>query len=552
MDKKIQEILADLYKIEPKLKESEAKPITIIKALLESKPNTKFDQAFALNLKAKLIQNKPTLKSFNLGFMKKIIYVLSGMLGAFIIVVAGYFGLQNGLMFGTGAKENKMLAFEPSIVQLKENAFGKLVNEEPTDVGVGGSGEVAQATGSESPRMEAQVPSNVTKSENLAPTAKIMAASDNAVSEASPDRTTDTKETVTVNQSGIAATPNLPPDANTDAKMVSPPYEQTVYKYIYEGDDFSSLLKDEKVDVLRKVKGNLNKSAVLDFINNFSFGLLNMSKFSDLYLQNISLTEDREFGYTIYADLEYGNISVNQNWLKWPQCDSECWNTRKPIKLEDLPEDTEVTQATDAFLQEYGVDTSTFGKPIVNKYWLRDIEMAKLYGYEPYIPESISVTYPSIINSLEVYYDSGTVTGMEVSYDVRLKKVTGIYNLSSSNFESSAYEAVTDKEAVMEWIDKGGWQSYPVLYDQMEGVKTETVEVKIGTPKLGYMKYWNYDSGANEELLIPALIFPVTQKPEGDAYFYKDSLMIPLAKEFLEQETNPPYTIMETSSSIKR
>lgn len=532
MDKKIQSILSDLYKIEPKLKESEKKLIQIIEALLEAKPDTKFDQAFAQNLKTKLIQNKPTTKSFNFGFMRKITYVISGMAGAFVLVFAGYFAMQNGFISGISSKESKMLAFEPNIVEVGENAFGNLVNEQES-TGLGGN-RTTQETASQSPQP-------VESEDSAHPaTAKIISSSDNAVAE-STGAESSSSETQFSEIKTSSSTVTGP--------AFMPPYQPTIYKYTYEGDDFSSLLKDEKVDVLRKAKGNLEKNAVLDFINNFDFGLVNISKFSDLYLQNISVAEDHEFGYTIFADFENGNISINQNWLKWPQCDQQCWNTRKSLTLEDLPEDSTVIKATDAFLQEYGIDTSVFGKPVINKYWLRDMASAKLYGYEPYVPESISVTYPLMINSQEVYYDSGTITGMDVSYDIRLSKVTGLYNLSGNDFESSKYEAVTSKDDIMKWIEKGGWQSYPIAYEQVEGSKP--VEIKVGSPKLGYMKYWNYRANENNELLIPALIFPITQKPEEDVYFYKDSLMIPLAKEFLEQTPEPFYGIMESVPPTK-
>jgi len=53
---------------------------------------------------------------------------------------------------------------------------------------------------------------------------------------------------------------------------------------------------------------------------------------------------------------------------------------------------------------------------------------------------------------------------------------------------------------------------------------------------LEYVKIWkfNEDKRENAELLVPAFVFPILEKPEG-TYFWQERIIIPIVKELLDE-----------------
>src|SRR3989344_3727027 len=89
----IEQILKELYEIDPSLKQYEAQVKSIISEMVKAKPDTKFDAAFAASLRQRLmgsggLASKPGF--FNWGFRKESYRVLAFGLAAVILVVVGY------------------------------------------------------------------------------------------------------------------------------------------------------------------------------------------------------------------------------------------------------------------------------------------------------------------------------------------------------------------------------------------------------------------------------------------------------------------------------
>ena len=64
MKDKLKTILTDLYKIDPSLKEHEEALMKIVKQVLESRPDTKFNKAFARTLRKKLLSKEKPLDAY--------------------------------------------------------------------------------------------------------------------------------------------------------------------------------------------------------------------------------------------------------------------------------------------------------------------------------------------------------------------------------------------------------------------------------------------------------------------------------------------------------
>ena len=76
MEKIIQQILSELYGIDPSLHVHEEKIIKIINEYREAKPDTKFDAEFASRLKKEILQRVAELKA---GDLKKSTFPIFGL-----------------------------------------------------------------------------------------------------------------------------------------------------------------------------------------------------------------------------------------------------------------------------------------------------------------------------------------------------------------------------------------------------------------------------------------------------------------------------------------
>ena len=90
----IEQILSELYEIDPGLKQYEEQVKKIISEMLVNQPDTKFNSAFAASLKQRLMQkseNPKTAKFFiNLNFMREHVRVFAGALVALVLIFVGY------------------------------------------------------------------------------------------------------------------------------------------------------------------------------------------------------------------------------------------------------------------------------------------------------------------------------------------------------------------------------------------------------------------------------------------------------------------------------
>jgi hypothetical protein len=106
----------------------------------------------------------------------------------------------------------------------------------------------------------------------------------------------------------------------------------------------------------------------------------------------------------------------------------------------------------------------------------------------------------------------------------------------TTNFQTSDYQAETDINRIKEIALKGGLYNYPTVVDANTQVQVNAVT--LGTPTQGYMRYWQYSGNTNQEMLVPAYIFPILETT-GETPYYKQSIVVPLVKEILDSVSNP-------------
>jgi len=476
MQEEIKNILSDLYKIDENLKQYETDLLDIIKTFLEVKPDIRLDENFQENLKKEIMKKINEIKqeqvardsSLNNIVEKKPLFL--SLRFAYFLGGAGLAALVMFVVF-----QNVLPAGKAEKVPF----FG--LNKSSIALAPNAFGKLSAEN---------------TKVENRG-----MGAGNAVSSESAPKA--------------------LSADAGFVPRM-------TNYEYVYTGGEF--VLDREKVEVLRRIKSKETAKNFSGILKSAKISLLDLSKFTDTELSDISLKEDREFGFTYWFNPLEG-ISVGSNWEKWPHPDQDCRDdacySALRLKESDLPSDEDLIALADAFASHYGIDMGNYGKGRVLAFW-RDQE--NIPENERYIPEDVQVLYPLIINDQEVFDNSGEKVGLSITVNVRYKRPSGAYQITANNFESSEYEAVTNNKDVLDLANKGGMQ-YWYRYESAD----ESVKIELDTPSFSYVKHYNYAGGAqSDELYIPALIFPVKINQDLKNGFYQKNVIVPLAKEFFD------------------
>ena len=311
------------------------------------------------------------------------------------------------------------------------------------------------------------------------------------------------------------------PDVAIDSKMmIWQPYQ---IQYAFSGS--LSSLGARTVDVLKRQKG---PSAVQlpRLADVFSLGNVDLTSFQPARVNSVTFVQDTPYGYMIDLQLGEGTVSVHQNWERWPMQDIP-----QPLKKSDVPPESELVAIADAFLRSHGVDLSHYGEGEVDDAWHAMPIGALAAGAEPWIPGVQQVRYPLLVEGKPVYDQSGMTSGITVGVNVRAKKVSEMWGIANQSYVSSSYEAVTDAQAVTEYLaqlDRTPAEFLP------KDAKTATVT--LGQPTEGYAVYYVYDGKTGAELTVPSLIFPVISAPD-DLPYRRRSVEVPLAKDVLAKQT---------------
>lgn len=322
-------------------------------------------------------------------------------------------------------------------------------------------------------------------------------------------------------------------ESMASSKMIMP-YNPVRHKYVYDGQiDISN--DDLKVLRLQKQASKVDAKNLLSVLN---LELLDSNVFKNLMTENVSIKENREFGYiiNILNDNAGNSLSIYKNWEKWPNpndnCKDEACYAKHRLKPSDIPSDEKLIAIANEFTKKLKIDMTPYGQPSINKNH-------ELYAQENtselYVPNEITITYPIKIEEQEVINQQGNPEGLNVNIDIRHKKASGLHGLRVQQYESANYKPVS-LEKIESAIEKGGHHYYEHYQDDVK-----IVEVKLGEPKEVLSKFhqWNGERGKNSELFVPSLYFPVLEKPKEEEYFNKNAIVIPLADDLYDEELYP-------------
>ncbi len=326
------------------------------------------------------------------------------------------------------------------------------------------------------------------------------------------------------------------------------PYVPTYYAYEYEGGEFSQ--NEAKMDVLKRVPGTSSGVAASTIANSLDFSLFDLGKLNNAKTSHLSFFEDREYGYRTDIDLANGSVSIYKDYDKWPNHYADCRNEEcykgLGLTVDDIPGDEAMIGAADAFLADYRIDMSAYGASEVDRGFMDYYEGAE----NIYVPEEISVVYPLVVDGKKVYGSYGDLNGLRVNYDIRSRRVAGMYSLTTHNYQSSAYDAETDAAKIIAAAASSGYGgAMPLRAGGGTGTEYKTVSIALDTPFLGYASMYRYGNNESSEYLVPCMVFPVKGGSDAPAY-YRKRVIVPLIKDFLrDYQEGYPVIMKEGTAS---
>lgn len=299
-------------------------------------------------------------------------------------------------------------------------------------------------------------------------------------------------------------------------ELVVDDYQYVSVNYVYGGDPLA--LDAGTVDVIKRTTTEDLAHAFGDLFQSMDLELIDLSRFEDMKITYLSLVPSDNDGYSVNLDLVSDAVSL----YRWTVGG---WETEWTELTEaDMLSDAELIALANDFVAQYDLPMEGYGEPEVVPY-------DTSWG----VPEYVTVLYPLTLNDQSVYETWGGETGLNVNISLRDKRVQDMYGLQTQQYQSSAYSAVTDSAKVLKVAGRGG--IYGFTYEEPD----QTIDVTLGTPTQGYFHTTTYDAAtaSSQELFVPALIFPVIDKPtsvEGVEYmpYIQDYVVVPLAAEILE------------------
>jgi hypothetical protein len=469
-------LLEELYALEPSLRTKETAVRGLLEAMIASEPHIEIDETFRAELRAKIMQEvrdnrKP---SWNWWPMMSV--------ACFCLVVGVWFSLGRDVVNPTPLNPTP-LVFENTIQNVENNAFDIVNTSWPKPVtrpqsgGGGGGGSM--------PAMA---------------------------------------ETTRLGNSEAISSKMMAPDT-----MIYPPIDFPVYTYSYKGD---IQLPETSLPVYKKSNVSLGSDEASRLLWNLSLRGVNMSAFENLGITNLTLTEDTAYGYMVNLDFASGNISMYQNYQKWPQpvCDNTGCTTLPPLTEADIPSDESIVAVAEAFIAKYGIDKSVYGTPKIDNSWKIWYARSAEMGSEQMVPEVYTITYPILMDGKPVYQEGGMYRGLTLNYDVRSKRISNMYGIEKTKLEKSNYDTIQDTKLINDMIKSGG------RYITTEGgipPERKVVDVELSEPSMGYVHlFGEWKNGTSQEYFVPAYIFAVENPPKEG--FSQNTIIVPLVKEFTQ------------------
>lgn len=449
------EILKEIYKLDPSLEKNQKQISKLLDEMIKNKPNIGKNAKFQKELIKELIEYSRNLNtnnnSFNNKIMQKIALILSGGILAALLILPN---ANNKPATQEIAMNQKSVSFDTSISEDDGEAFSLEISDSET--------------------------------------------------------TESMDESMLSSKAGFGGGGVANMDMAVEPRIMPRPNQN--YDYVYSGEEV--LLENNKLSVLKKDEQSM-KVSYQELISNFSLDDIDLSKFEQMNIANLTLSEDKEYGYQININFENGNININKNWQKWPQ------EKAPSLNKEDVNEE-EILKIANDFIKDYKIDLSNYGAPEM-------AENMEIILARSYIPSYYQVVFPLLIDGKKVMSSWGNVTGVRVSVDLNNKKVSELYGIQAQSYTKKSTAGVSDFAAVKKVIEKSGESGFS--FEDPE----DKENVQLQTPEFVWMEYSSYSKNTHHLYLVPALSFSAIYPEEAPDYLKQQKTVVPLVKEMLDK-----------------
>lgn len=306
------------------------------------------------------------------------------------------------------------------------------------------------------------------------------------------------------------------------------PEEMRQYVYEYAGD-----IPAVDLPVLRRQIG-LGGDAVTGWLGGRLTNLIDAGKFQSLEPLQLTLAEPGTDGYSLSLDYQSGTISLYRN-LGTGILKAEATSRGVPANpTGTLPVDAGMLRIANAFLDTHAMSRAGLGDPIVRNDWMRGYTAASQADRPSFLPAEVTVVYPWIMQSRNVYDESGRRYGLFVTISAQDKSVTSVSNLVPMKFDASGYALTRDSEMIRQLVRRGG------LYGSLPAAEaTSVVTVQVGKPEVAYVVSRYQLDQKNVDYLVPALVFPIENTPANQP-FLPQNITIPLVQQLIDAATVVP------------
>jgi hypothetical protein len=532
MNPEIQKILNDIYEADPGLRGRELEIMAIVEDLVRARPDTQFDENFRARLRAEIMRragsmdaSAPDIARNKFVWLQRLAFVAAGAAICALIVLPLAYNRQ-GLVSGV----HDLLAGKKTagIERLGDQAFGSLA-----------LGTIS-GSGGQTASMEKDSAANAAARQSVTLVAP-------AATPAADYSGTDLGMSVSGEGGGSSGSAGKV----SPGSIGMPVYYENNYTFVYKGENFS--VSDSKMDVLKRNK-NAGAPQLGSLLSGSGLNMVDWTRYASAKIQNVSFVTDGDKGYAVNANFIDGSVSISQNWPSGGYAimrDATVISSEiapdiayRPLKMANLPADDKIIAAANKFLSDFGISVAGYGEPFVQNDWRLNYE-SQPDAASIYVPDSLTVIYPLKINNKDVFDESGNKSGLFVNVNVRDMIATGVWELASQQYQSSAYDTEKDAARLINIAENGGFRQYRYFVENNGNVK----QVELGTPALAYVRLWIYKDNVSEELFVPAYIFPITKKPAG-IYLYQKNIIVPVIKDVLEQDNQVPVAVpMEVKTS---
>jgi hypothetical protein len=489
-----QQILDELYEINPELRPKEPELLAAIEAMTRHRPAAALDPAFRAELRARLLEafraadrEPAAARWLELNQLARRLWLPLAGTGAVAAVA---------LVFAVSLAEDRPGL--PSAADAPASPTAERRGWLATDAPEGIARLAARSFG---PLGEVAVVHEAT-----APAAIGLGGATKAASDAALPRE-------------LAALTPVSPTPMTASDLLP---VRHVYSY-----DAALALPGGEVDVL-ELSSALDGRAMAAPLSRLRLGDFDLGRLLDLGVEQITLTEGHDGGYSFHLNVPQGELNVSR---PWPAGDE----TADPAGT--APSDATLIAAAEVFLKEYGFAMAGYGQPQVDGEWRLSYERARYDGHDARPPDALTVTYPLSVDGRDVVDAGGFPVGLRVAVHAGTLEVVNAGPFYLTRLAAAAYPTMADAAEFSRALAHGGpnvWQ------DDAADAETHA----LAEPSEVYLFVSRWTERGERRLLVPAWRFKLADRiSEATGYWLAPAVVMPLVADLYNQPAETSATV---------